>query len=378
MGHIFNSRRSRRAGAIALSVAATATLAPSAFAATVGAGDKYHVSNPGEDAIAACTINSVHEGADGKRYAMTAGHCASEVPGLKEGEDIVVIDPETGEEYGKFVHYTMEGDILDLHDYALIELDDSVEVRDGVTSTASIGTQVGIPKEWATSPVAPVEHIGTAASGDIVYKDGSTSGRTPGVVLYTDEESTMVLTVALPGDSGGILHDGKGANVGVTSQSMMVLPIAVWQRSDRANEQLAEEGYELQTEVDPYNGPENNPLADAMEWEKDLYERWGIEYPSSASDASVTETVVNVDQQLAQSVEQVNDFQQNPQQAVEENVTSAQQQVQSDIAVVEQQVQNDVATAEQQITEASNQIANDINAGVQQFANQAGVQLPQF
>lgn len=366
MGHIFNSRRASRAGAITLSIAAAAALAPSALAVTVGAGDKYHVGNPGEDVIGACTINSIHEGADGKRYAMTAGHCASEVPGLKDGEDIVVVDPETGEEYGKFTHYTMEGDLTDLHDFALVELDDSVEVRDGVTSTASLGTDLGIPKEQATSPVAPVERIGTAAPGDIVYKDGSTSGRTAGVVLYTDTESTMVLTVAIPGDSGGILHDGQGTNVGITSQSMIILPIAIWQRSDRATEQLAEEGYELQTEVDPYTGTEYNPLAEAAEKEQELYDRWGVDAPAMSGE-SVTETVVNVDQQLAQSVEQVNDFQQDPQQAVEANVAAAQQQV-----------QNDVAAAQQQFTDASNQVANDINAGVQQFANQAGVQLPQF
>ena len=49
-------------------------------------------------------------------------------------------------------------------------------------------------------------------------------------------------------------------------------------------------------------------------------------------ESSVTETVVNVYQQLAQSVEQVNDFQQHPQQAVEANVAAAQQQVQNDAA----------------------------------------------
>lgn len=215
-------------------VAASAFFPGAAFA--LGAGDNYRVGNTGEESIAACSVNSVHTDPDtGKHYMLTAGHCVDPKASdgeLKEGR-VVAYDRKTGREIGRVIghDFSVNNSNSDSRDWAVIELNDNVKLDKGVDSRFM---EVYTGNLFPASKNLPLDgRVSHAAAGERVYRDGGTSGRTAGVVLDSaDNGEAIVLTWALPGDSGGVLHDGKGTNLGVTSRSAVYLPLSVYNHTD--------------------------------------------------------------------------------------------------------------------------------------------------
>lgn len=215
-------------------VAASALFPGAAFA--LGAGNNYRVGNTGEGSIAACSVNSVHTDPDtGKHYMLTAGHCVDPKASdeeLKNGR-VVAYDRKTGREIGRVIghDFSVNNSNSDSRDWAVIELNDSVKLDKGVDSRFM---EVYTGNLFPASKNLPLGgRVSHAAAGERVYRDGGTSGRTSGVVLNdSDNGETTVLTWALPGDSGGVLHDSKGTNLGVTSRSAVYLPLSVYNHTD--------------------------------------------------------------------------------------------------------------------------------------------------
>lgn len=215
-------------------VAASALFPGAAFA--LGAGDNYRIGNTGEGSVAACSVNSVHTDPDtGKHYMLTAGHCVD--PKASDGElkngRVVAYDRKTGREIGRVIghDFSVNNSNSDSRDWALIQLNDNVKLDKGVDSRFM---EVYTGNLFPASKNLPLDgRVSHAAAGERVYRDGGTSGRTAGVVLDSaDNGEAIVLTWALPGDSGGVLHDGKGTNLGVTSRSAVYLPLSVYNHTD--------------------------------------------------------------------------------------------------------------------------------------------------
>lgn len=225
---------SRAAVAGAATITMAAALPSSAFA--LGAGDGYQVGNTGKSPTASCSVNSVHTGSDGKKYMVTAGHCVDELS--KTGDVTAYHDgKEIGHVVGHKVNIAEGADPSE--DWALIELNDDVVLDEGVDSRFG---ETYIGPVLPSSSNKPLNSVGSANAGDVVYRDGATTGRTPGIVAgNSGSGETTVITYAIPGDSGGVLHDGEGTNLGITSRSAVYLPVSVYNDSDVQFSQIEKE-----------------------------------------------------------------------------------------------------------------------------------------
>lgn len=274
----------------ATAVAAGAVLVPAAQAVTVGAGDGYYIGGDRE-AVARCSVNSVYE-VDGEKYMLTAGHCfnygamdgaltpADGTRTVYSGEDqtdrIGVIVAEN-----TVLEGTIDGQEGPVTDWTVVKLDPDVELRTGTVHSKAHGVTGLLPVlEEATgvdlvpqSPDMPLDGtVSHAVAGENVYRDGNTSGRTGGMVLTSDDREATVVTWGIPGDSGGVLHDGKGTNLGITSRSAVYLPLSMYAHTD-VNVREAQENPDVPTLVsdDQFVAPEDR---DVSYWGGDFGAQW--------------------------------------------------------------------------------------------------------
>ena len=195
-----------------------------AQALTVGAGDGYSVQKEGSNAVGKCSINSVgtitKQDGSVSKGAITAGHCG-------EVGDKVYLDTQQGSFYvGTVVADEDVNSELNGNDWAVIELDDSVELTNTASSTNAFSSFAPIPGSQPNVIHGQVE--GQSVPGTFVWKDGATLGRQPGIVLTNQNNDTVILTIAAQGDSGGAVYEaGTGKMVGITSRGPQIFPILI-------------------------------------------------------------------------------------------------------------------------------------------------------
>lgn len=229
--------RRATAAAFAALIALTAGV-PAATATSVYTGDKIKVVFS-DDHVYYCTLNSVAR-RDGVLYGTTAGHCMAP---RHNGAKVVRIHGADGSVIAsnmKDSGYALEGrngfsmgaegpkpNVI--RDYGWFRLDPGV--RDtGTTRGGSISIgyrDVDHRLTEAARIITPPMAIGgrlpisAVHPGQILCKDGGTTGRTCGPVVSTNPQTgeILALILSLPGDSGSPVwmtgRDGRAYIVGV-------------------------------------------------------------------------------------------------------------------------------------------------------------------
>lgn len=170
-----------------------------------------------------CTLNSV-VAVGGQSYGVTAGHCLDEAElggvatRITNGSGELLAD-KADIARGKHQFVTVGQGNSGVSDFAWFPLDDSVDVRNVVTSNPGILPFVNTFLQSPEVPVAGYIDTSELKPGDVVTKDGSMSGRTMGVVLgvNNDTREVQALIPAVGGDSGSplyVVRDGEAYIVG--------------------------------------------------------------------------------------------------------------------------------------------------------------------
>lgn len=177
-----------------LVAAAPAPAAPAAI--TVGSGSPIHMPQP-DGQVGACTVAGVGNDKFGNKVALTAGHCG------KVGDKVTTA---SGKPLGTYAASVMNvNGVVQFNklDYAFIKLNNNVQFKT-VTSLAPKGI----------SPNKPT-------LGQVVCKDGITTGVTCGALLGASRTEGAGYQFTYFGDSGGpVTMNGK--LVGVTSRTILV------------------------------------------------------------------------------------------------------------------------------------------------------------
>lgn len=187
----------------AVTVASPATAAPpvpAAPAITPGAGLAiYDASNAFGSS---CTLGFLATGADGTRYAFTAGHC-------DEGGNVLM-------------PYQTQGNYQRIGQFA--KVDDAV---DSVADIATVRLDGNLPKDTRVLARRPVTGVTSEVStNDTLCYYGMRSGlRCGSATIDTGVADTLASfsTTAVPGDSGAPVYrigkDGSATAVGVLNSS---------------------------------------------------------------------------------------------------------------------------------------------------------------
>jgi hypothetical protein len=160
--------------------------------------------------VGQCTMNFLFNGADGRRYIGTAGHCIlGESPiGGDVGEESWA--PGTGPEatdsagnrIGEFAYAVLQ----DPKDFALIRLDAGVEAS---SQMCHFGGPTGVNSDLTSSPTV-LHHFGNGlAIGSVL------PARTHLALSMPDPDHVFANGVAAPGDSGSGVISADGRAVGV-------------------------------------------------------------------------------------------------------------------------------------------------------------------
>lgn len=175
-----------------------------------------HYPQPGEAFTAqSCTVAFSFSSADGRNFAVTAGHCG------REGDLVWPPSAETAADYsaeaGRFIYSGLYSEDNDGIDVAIIEITDPDRYMDLVGD-----------------PIPTAIFGGQIAKDDEICKTGGTTGYTCGVfeasgrvqLIRTDTDAERETygdignVCALPGDSGGpVFHEinGRATIIGVVS-----------------------------------------------------------------------------------------------------------------------------------------------------------------
>ena len=157
-----------------------------------------------------CTMNFLFNGADGRRYMATAGHCILGEGPLSEdvgerswapGTGPVARDGD-GRRIGEFAYAVLQSP----KDFALIRLDP------GIVANAQIchfGGPNGVNSDLSPSPVL-LHHYGNGqAVGDVLPARSALALGTP------DPDDVLTFGAVIPGDSGSPIISDDGRALGV-------------------------------------------------------------------------------------------------------------------------------------------------------------------
>lgn len=183
---------------------------------TIGPGTAIVQASPDTTEGELCTIGFVGVLPDGRKFAITAGHCSAYVD-----DSNPVLDEQTHEPIGQYRVWQDEGDdsgsvsSADTFGFAVIELAPGVRV----SSAIQLGGITG---------------IGSVDPGDQACKLGYTTGWTCGAVTGVNDRQIHFDINAAPGDSGGPVvvrrADGSyvlvGIVIGAGEGQMVAQPIA--------------------------------------------------------------------------------------------------------------------------------------------------------
>ena len=164
-----------------------------------------------ESDVGMCTFNFLFQGADGRRYIGTAGHCIlgeGSIGGADAGEQTWAPGdgPEArdaeGNRIGEFAYAVLE----DPKDFALIRLDDGVAAS---AQMCHFGGPTGINADLTSSPTL-LHHYGNGLLiGNVL------PARSALALGMPDPDHVLVTGAALPGDSGSGVISADGRAVGV-------------------------------------------------------------------------------------------------------------------------------------------------------------------
>lgn len=184
---------------LALGIIATAAPAQAA-PVTVSNGIPISFGNP--DA-GRCTLGAVGTDAAGRKVAITAAHCATNIPAEMKDRNIddpraTVWDKNTRQQIGK-IRFISSDQVN--NDFLTIELN-----SDAVLKSQGPGIRVD-------SLSAPL------GFGALLTKDGTTTGVTTGPVIQNNAGVLHTWALAAWGDSGGpAVRAGTGEWAGITSR----------------------------------------------------------------------------------------------------------------------------------------------------------------
>lgn len=239
------STRTRVAAAAATAAISASLAAPVAAAATSNphAGSTILVET--SKGAARCTLNSIATGADGTVYGTTAGHCldpdqlGAAPTKVTDRNGNLIADRSDIEAGGKRFNGSASPENPDggLNDVGWFRLNaNAAPNADSISSSPTTGIPpVDDALEQASGFLSPAQSLGEPVPvtdnlvGQIVCKDGSSTGRTCGPVLSVNVESQEVFAFipAISGDSGAPLtvggEDGKRHIVGTLSNGTPVL-----------------------------------------------------------------------------------------------------------------------------------------------------------
>ena len=236
-----------RVAAVAATAAISASLA--APVAAVAAQSAPHAGSTilieTSKGAARCTLNSIATGDDGTVYGTTAGHCLDPVqlgaaPTRITDRNGNLIADESDINAGG-AHFDGSASPANpdggLNDFGWFQLDGTAAPNaDSISSSPTTGIPpVDAALEQASGFLSPAQSLGDPVPvtdnlvGQIVCKDGSSTGRTCGPVLSVNVESQEVFAFipATSGDSGAPLTvggaDGKRHIVGTLSNGTPLL-----------------------------------------------------------------------------------------------------------------------------------------------------------
>lgn len=241
----------RGAAVAAAAVVVTSGAASVSSAATTHAGDTLIIETA--DGASRCSLAYV-AGSGDQLYGVSAGHCADpEVVGgeptrITNYDGDVLWEPSAGP-----IRYRddsgMIGPGATVTDYSVFPLVKGTANNGRVSSTPVVGiVEVDqLLKQFATSPALPVGApvpVSDVRPGDIVCKDGSSTGRTCGPVISVNNatQDIFALIPAIGGDSGAALTVNRGGvlhPVGILSSGSPVL----FNMFDSTTEALAATGH---------------------------------------------------------------------------------------------------------------------------------------
>lgn len=233
------------ATAISASLAAPVAAAPVAAAATSTPHAGSTILIETSKGTARCTLNSIATGDDGTVYGTTAGHCLDPVQlgaaptKITDRNGNLIADKDDIDAGGSLFGGSASPANPDggLDDFGWFRLDGTAAPNsDSISSSPTTGIPpVDAALEQASGFLSPAQALGDPVPvseglvGQIVCKDGSSTGRTCGPVLSVNVESQEVFAFipAISGDSGAPLTvggaDGKRHIVGTLSNGTPLL-----------------------------------------------------------------------------------------------------------------------------------------------------------
>ncbi|WP_175934280.1 hypothetical protein [Corynebacterium sp. Marseille-P4321] len=218
--------------ALAVALGGAVAAAPKASALAVYSGDQIVVRFSNGDAYA-CTLNSVAR-KDGALWGITAGHCLSPIGGARP-VGVYAADnatPIASDLRGSGVQFVGGRGANNFTDVAWFRLDGHVQdagaARGGNYSVPFLGGNTPLTQVTRTlhpnRAIAGRLPVSALRIGQIVCKDGGTTGRTCGPVIRVNADSGEIwaLMLSAVGDSGSPVYtlgpDRRAYIVGVHSR----------------------------------------------------------------------------------------------------------------------------------------------------------------
>ncbi|HIW96320.1 MAG TPA: S1 family peptidase [Candidatus Corynebacterium gallistercoris] len=228
----------------AFTTAPVATAEPDSTAsngATAHAGERFFIETSARPI--GCTINSFII-VDGEASLLTAGHCIKAAKNEGTPLQVKTVSGQAlagKEELGRATYQVNRPGLLfdrtnGLQDVATLPLAEGVDVDYTTLKssfTPSLGSSEILRGFFSGEPVGLGEprRVTANLTGTMVCKDGSTTARTCGPIVYANEQTQDVVALipSFPGDSGGPLtilgEDGKRHVIGTGSLSLGLISI---------------------------------------------------------------------------------------------------------------------------------------------------------
>lgn len=240
------SRKSLRGLVAAATIAVSSLVAPTAFAATpttISSGDAIYMKRT-DGKTPRCTLNHVVKDTDGTLYGVTAGHClvtknGVKVTSVKDAKGTVISSTPLESTALLKGNASIKNPKGDLTDISMFRLADNVtysgQLSGGAINLPIPATALSSQLANATihnlvppRPVTGIIPVSAVRPGEVVCKDGSSTGRTCGLILSTNPKTGTIFAAipAMAGDSGSplyVLRPGGRKIVGTLSQGTPLL-----------------------------------------------------------------------------------------------------------------------------------------------------------
>lgn len=190
--------------------------APAASALTVGPGNSTmtidHTVEGTSSLKGGCAVNSTGTDQNGNKLLITAGHCTEKI-----GDEVFLVTDKENIAIGKTIHTTQtprhEDGTIDWEgdDFAVVQLYDTASNGEKIEVSSDSDTttllSLALPMNNVSGEAVKPHNEDADYVGRLVWKDGTSTGHIPGIVVADHGHYVDVLTLAVPGDSGGAVYD---------------------------------------------------------------------------------------------------------------------------------------------------------------------------